>query len=320
MRYQYMISSGAVALFLSLSCQTYPAQENHNNGGIQLVVVDSVGIDYGNDFEVFGNISGALFINDSTFIVLDKGYQELRLFDRGCNHISTVYNQGNGPLEYQFAEHLASVDSKFAVFEFYMPPRCVVFDHSTIPIQSTTLNESTALDEPCFVNDTIIAGCIFSISQQNVNGTPIIECEICTWDVYTGERLQILYKNSYELTTIEDGYSRFVKLENSVSASSSDRVFIAPDKSDYQILVFSSDGNVLDTLYTRHEQALREAAEIKQELDWRLHRDRNLGNWEPSQYELGITQLQVQDSLGLLWVSHGSYFNPHLTYMTCPEN
>ncbi|MCK5131334.1 MAG: hypothetical protein KAR40_04205 [Candidatus Sabulitectum sp.] len=116
------LSVTAVALPVLLACQYSSPSPDENVRVRQLLVVDSIGVEYGESCEVFGNISGAVFINDSTFVVLDKGYQELRVFDTSSNHLITRSSQGNGPLEYRSAEYIAVIDPNFALFEFNMPP------------------------------------------------------------------------------------------------------------------------------------------------------------------------------------------------------
>ncbi len=298
-----------VAAFITLlACESSPSQISCETGRRQLVVVDSIGSEYGENYEIFGNISGAVFINDSTFVVLDKGYQELRVFDADCNHLVTESPRGNGPLEYRCAEYIAVVDTMFAVFEFNMPPRSVFFDRLAVPLSSVTFEGRTSLQEPCFINSSTVAGFVGCIDRQGQSVS--IGYEICIWNAINGEKQSVLFSRFLEVDLLDNVYHLFTDLENSIAASSSGLVFVAPDAQDYDVLVFSMDGVLLDTLYTPHDKELRDADEIEQEQIWRKLRDGGMGDWEPSAYEPGITDLQVQDSEGYLWVCHGSYFNP----------
>lgn len=89
-----------------LSCFS---QEETNQCLVQkiLVVVDSIGVEYGDSTQIFGDVNGAFFINDTTLVVLDKAYQHILSFDASCNHISSKSFLGNGPLEYQYAANLS---------------------------------------------------------------------------------------------------------------------------------------------------------------------------------------------------------------------
>ncbi|MCD4708212.1 MAG: hypothetical protein K8S62_10785 [Candidatus Sabulitectum sp.] len=310
-----LIPFAVIAIIVNLfACQLSPARPERIVEERRLVVVDSLGVDYGEPYEVFGNISGAAFINDSTFVLLDKGYQELRVFDRDCNYIVTSNYCGNGPLEYRCAAYLAVVDSRFAVFEFNMPPRCVFFDNLAIPVSSVTFDGMTALQEPCFIDNSTVVGFVGSIDREGDSVS--IGYEICVWNTVSGRKERVLFSRYLEVDALESIYDLFVQLENSIVASSSGLVFVAPDAQDYKVLVFSMDGVLLDTLYAPHEQELRDADEIEMEQIWRKLRDGDMGNWEPSAHEPGITDLQVQNSTGCLWACHGSWFNPSFDVYT----
>ncbi len=291
-----------------LACQLSPAQTERIVEERRLVVVDSLGVDYGEPYEVFGSISGAVFVNDSMFVVLDKGYQELRIFDIDCTHLVSQDHHGNGPLEYRCAEYIEVTGSSFAVFEFNMPPRCIFFDHLANPISSVILDGMTSLQEPCFVNDSIVVGFVGNIDREGDSVS--IGYEIGVWNSVTGKRERVLFSRYLEVDLLESMYDLFVQLENSIAASNTGMVFVAPDREGHEVLVFSTDGNLLDTLYTPHDKALRDADEIELEVIWRKLRDGRIGDWEPSDYEPGITDLQVQDSEEYLWVCYGSYFTP----------
>jgi len=311
----HRILYAAVTVVVTLcACQLQPARTDPVVEGRRLVVVDRIGVDYGESSEVFGNISGAVFINDSVFVVLDKGYQELRVFDVNCDHIATQSYQGNGPLEYRCAEYLVVAGSNFAVLEFNMPPRCVFFDQQAAPVSSVTFEGMTALQEPAFVKDSIVTGFMGTIHREGSSVS--IGYEVCVWNTVSGERKRVLYSRFLEIDALEDSYSLLVQLENSVAASSSGIVFVAPDRDGYEILVFSLDGTLLDTICTPHDRVLREASEIEQEQVWRKFRDGGMDNWEPSVYEPGITDIQVQDSEGYVWVCHGSRFKPSFDVYT----
>ena len=305
-----------ICLLCSAIMQSCSSQEATNQCLVQktLVVIDSIGVEYGDSTQIFGDVNGAFFINDTTLVVLDKAYQLIRSFDASCNHIASESFLGNGPFEYQYAANLSLQDPLFGVFEFEMPPRCVFFDQSIIPVASVTLDETTALMNPCFLGDSAIVGSIGKIFESN--GNPCIGIDICTWNTASGLREQTIYSKSLELTSRATGYSLFVSLEHSISATGDSLIFIAPDLQAFDIIVYSSDGIPLDTMSTEHERSVRSTDEIELEVTWRKMRDGNLGDWKPSEYEPGITQLQVQDSLGYLWVCHGSYFEPEFDIYT----
>lgn len=111
-----------ILILFGVACQSSPQVNSEIVLTRSLVVIDSIGVEFGEPEVVFGNITGALFINDSTIVILDKGYQELRMFDSSGNHISTKSYHGNGPYEYRDAENIAICDSIVGIFESKCTP------------------------------------------------------------------------------------------------------------------------------------------------------------------------------------------------------
>jgi len=161
---------------------------------------------------------------------------------------------------------------------------------------------------PVFLGSENIVGSVGSLEERD--GTPIIKNEICKWRLEDGAREVELLEISSELGSFEDGYGSFVDLEHCIEAYKDSLIFIAPDLNESLILTFTTDGTCCDTIAFQLAREVRSIDEIELELTWRKLRDGNLGDWYPSELEPGITQLQVQDSTGLLWVSHGSQFSP----------
>lgn len=309
-----ILSYFVLASMIMLSCSSQEEESSNSLLNKKLIVIDSIGVEYGDTTQIFGDVNGAIFVNDTTFIVLDAAYQQLRVYDDSSNHLATKYYLGNGPLEYQCAENLALQDPLFGVFEFEMPPRCLFFDQSITPIASVTLDEYTALMNPCFLGDSLIVGSVGSFSERD--GIPSIGIDICTWSTTTGVRIEVLHSKAFELASRETGYSQFVSLEHCIETSKDSLIFIAPNLQAFDIIIYAPNGIPIDTLRTEHERNRRSVDEMELEVTWRQLRDGNLGDWQPSEYEPGITQLQVQDSLGYLWVCHGSYFQPEFDIYT----
>lgn len=297
-----------IIILFGAACQPSPQVNPEIVLTRTLVVVDSIGVEFGEPGVVFGNITGALFINDSTIVVLDKGYQELRMFDSSGNHISTQSYHGNGPYEYRDAENIAIYNSTIGIFESKSPPRVLYLNQSITPINSVTFENNRSMDNPCFVDSNTVAG--YYRFYKLIDDVPVIGSEVCLWNAVTGQRDLVLFTDSYELNSLDDGYASFVSLEACISASSSGYVYVTTKKQPSSVFVYSLDGTLQDTLYAGFEKEMRTPEEIDHELAWRKLRDGDLGDWVPSEYEPEITGLQIQDSLGLLWICHGSYFNP----------
>ena len=273
-----------------------------------LTVVDSLGVEYGDTTQMFGSIAGAAFISDDELVVLDNVMKTVRRYSRSGEHLGSVEYQGSGPLEIINAGHLCSFEGGFAVIEQYLPPKCLIFDSSMSPRKYVIIQENAPLFEPWILEDSTIVSGIYSI--QNNDEQMLIGMDVSRWNM-SGEREIDYYSEYYPISGAEAAsYEVFIALEFCIASSRSGRVFVVPDRSRFHIYSFASDGVCVDTLYTYHERNHRSEEEIIQETEFRKMRDRHLGDWMPSQLETGIVQLQVQDSLGYLWASHGSYFDP----------
>ncbi len=273
-----------------------------------LRVVDSLGVEYGDTTQMFGSISSAGFISHEEFVVLDNVMKIIRRYSRSGEYLGSVEYQGSGPLEIVNAGHLCPFEGGFAVLEKYLPPKCLLFDSDMSPRQYVIIQENAPLFEPWILEDSTIVSGIYSIRN---NGEQMqIGVDVCRWNM-SGEIEIDYYSEYYPISGSEAAsYDLFIALEFCIAASRSGRVFVVPDRSEFHIYSFASDGICVDTLYTYHERNFRSEEEIMQETEFRKMRDRHLGDWMPSQLETGIVQLQVQDSLGYLWASHGSYFDP----------
>jgi hypothetical protein len=273
-----------------------------------LTVIDSLGMEYGDTTQMFGSIAGACFISNDEFVVLDNVMNRIRCYSRSGEYIGSVLYQGSGPLEILNAGYLCPFEDGFAVMEQYLPAKCLIFDSCMLPQEYIVIQENAPLFEPWILEDTTIVSGIYSI--LNDAGQLSIGVDVARWNQF-GERVTDYYSEYYPISgTEEASYEVFIALEFCIAASSCGRAFIVPDRSDFQIFSFGSNGECIDTLYTCHARNPRSEEEIIQEIEFRKIRDRRIGDWQPSQLEPGIVQLQVQDSLGYLWACHGSYFDP----------
>lgn len=304
--------AGIALLLLWSSCSDESCGKSTT--GMTLRVVDSLGVEIGDSTQMFGDINGVCFLSDSVFVVFDRSCQNLRSYTTDGSHLRTESYIGAGPLEYLFVEYMSPFDSGFGLFEFEMPPRCVFFDSEGAPVGSVTLDESTSLVNPVFLGRDHIVGSVGSIHEEN--GSPEMKFETCIWNSDSGSREMVIHSVSRDLGTVQEAYGRYVELEHCIATWSDSLIFIAPDLDEYGILSFTADGVCRDTMTFEHTRELRSGAEIELELIWRKLRDGNLGDWQPSELEPGITQLQVQDSSGLLWVCHGSLFSPKFEVFT----
>lgn len=95
-----LIISAAIAFPLFLGCSEAPSDDDL--AGVPLLtlpVIDSVGVEYGDEDYVFGAITGLEFMPDGGFAVLDRVSCNVRIYDDRGVHRGTIGRQGSGPGE-----------------------------------------------------------------------------------------------------------------------------------------------------------------------------------------------------------------------------
>jgi hypothetical protein len=286
-----------------------PAEETSEEGVPHrtLVVTDTLGVEIGDDMEMFGEIAGAGFIDPDRIVILDKAMKSLRSYTASGEFIDSTEYEGAGPLEIQNAGHLCPLDGGFAVVEEFLPAKYLVFDRELTPLRYVILEETTPLFESSVLPDSSLVGCTYSIQAS---GDQLqFGADVCRWNAQ-GDRDLTYYSEYYPITSWDNAsYEIFLDLEFCTAASATGRVYVTPDRRGFDIYVFERDGACIDTLSTLHVLEPRSEEEQHQEMRLRVRRD-GADDWSPSVLEPGIVQLQVQDSAGRLWACHGSYFAP----------
>ncbi|PIE51149.1 hypothetical protein CSA37_13395 [Candidatus Fermentibacteria bacterium] len=171
-----------------------------------------------------------------------------------------------------------------------------------------TIEGARALINSVFLGESRIVGSMGKL--QRTGGSVEIGIDVCLWNTEDGSLELVFYSQSRPLGSVEEAYGEFVRLDHCIAAYRDSLIFLAPDLDKPEVLVFTADGECTDTVSFQLERQARSMEEIELEVTWRKLRDGNLGEWFPSELEPGITQLQVQDSAGLLWVCHGSLLTP----------
>ncbi|PIE51148.1 hypothetical protein CSA37_13390 [Candidatus Fermentibacteria bacterium] len=72
---------------LIISCEKGPVDQSKVS--FVLRAVDSLGVEYGDSTEMFGDIGCVCFLSDSVFVVLDRHCQNLRYFTLEGEHLLT---------------------------------------------------------------------------------------------------------------------------------------------------------------------------------------------------------------------------------------
>ncbi len=277
-----------------------------------LAVIDSLGVAYGDSTQMYGIISGALYMSPDRLVVLDKAMEVVWCYSDQDDVLASYSYHGSGPTEIMYGGYLSKSGDGVVIIDEWLP-ECVILDSNMTPVSKLSLDETMSLFEPSLLADTSLVGCIYS-SRQN-NDTAEFGVEVCRW-AESGERMLEYYSEYYPMDgSVEELYSNYIKTEFSVAANS-ERVFIAPDRAGFMILSFDVDGIRCDTIDLAHQREERSELEKEIELAFRIDRDINVGSWEPSDLEPGITQLQVQDSLERLWVCHGAYLDPEFDILS----
>jgi hypothetical protein len=107
----YTISiSLATILFLSLSCGEKTneiAQENREESSIELIIVDTIGIEMGDSNYIFGAIIDAAFMPDGRIALLDVVRNRISVFSQDGDYLFSTGNTGIGPGEFNEPSSIA---------------------------------------------------------------------------------------------------------------------------------------------------------------------------------------------------------------------
>lgn len=282
------------------------AEEQYSQHRRILIVTDTIGVEYGVDEEIFGNIVDVCILSDSSILIADDVKQCISQFTNNGEYMRTVLRQGSGPEEYEWVGGISDFGDGCMIYEYYQPLSCIFLNEQFDVVNRIVLEEVYSADNLEMMNDSAIIGRVPYITGNE--GRINISMNLCSWDYNTGEKQLIHFSKEFESSNPNTAYSDFVQLECAFAASRENGLYIAPEKYDHTVHRYAYDGYHIDTLYTEHEPITRDSTEIALEQMWRKRRDGMLGDWQPSSQPLGVIQLFIQDSKRMIWVSHGSYY------------
>ena len=307
MRNGDFLVSGGPLILMTIACKGPTPATDDPITYRELRVVDSIGVEIGDSNLLLGKVAGAFFLPDGNILVADGAYQDLRLFPPNGFCISRVKNLGNGPLEYNHIGGITPFGEGFVLYEYYLR-RFVYYRADLAPVRSVTLPGNSVIDQLSILPDSSALGWAGNLTADQ-NGDLTLSMDLSRWSIDTGEITTTFSSLQQTSTNPEDLYELYAG-QPAVTAGSDGHIYVALSGVNNRVLVLAQDGAPLDTLQNPREPGFRDSLEVEEELLWRRYRDNMGGAWRPDPRELGVIGIQVQDSLGRVWVHHSSYFHP----------
>ncbi len=303
-RFQLLFLSFFVMIVIS--CNIMPEPSNQNIIEMMtLIAYDTIGVDIGNDEEMFGNIVDVCILQDGSIVVADDQRLRISRFSKNGDFIQFISNHGNGPEEFQWIGGVFSLGEGFAIYEYYYPLGCLLVDGEMNVVDKIIFDEHGSIYNLTSLSDTTAVGRAPFLSSDPSSGEICIGIDICEWSLISGERKRVFYSNEC-ITNRNTAYISYVNFESALAVSSKDWLFLAPNREENKVIIYSVNANQSDTLFLEYSTAMRDSVEMNLELEWRKMRDGRIGDWLPSN-EIGIIQMFTQNKLQRVWYSHSSY-------------
>jgi hypothetical protein len=276
----------------------------------RIIIVDSIGVETGEEPYVFGSIESATHAPDSSIVVLDRAFSEVRVFTPGGDFVRSIGGQGSGPGELNMTVFM-----------------CLTSGGRLFVSQRGGMNEFD------YASGQWIGG-------ESVNGPPPAALTGSTDSSFVGVDMQIVpgpdgISIEVSLSRFRDPYATDVDyLSGSIPMTSptdvtgfmlngwdgyafdvdpSGCVYVSPYSTDrFLILGFTPEGNEMLRIERSVEPVPKSESEIAEERDFMEARCESMGmgevDFHPESDRRIISAIGI-DGEGRIWARRG----------TCPE-
>ncbi len=304
---RYLLPLFYIAFFLLNSCSGNPSGDiSESDQNISLRLIDTLGVDIGEENYVFGNIVDAVFLPDGRIVLLDVLLNRISIFSSNGEFVSSFGTEGNGPGEFSEPVSIAVLSNNVLAVSDNMHRKVVFFDSL-----NCYLWEITGFDPvpPSFIENGVLNSFIGMQSHY------FIESGVLNFGVRLGSWSQtvepdVVYAAFYTIpidNTIELYSVHFC-------TDSQGRVLTAPTSyEEYCITGYSSGGDTLFHITEPYNRIEKTQEEIEYEhMCYRYDTpgfdsdDRRsiASRWEPDPYRLAIESIST-DHADRIWVQTG---------------
>jgi len=293
---------------------------------LQLVTVDSIGIETGDSNYVMGGIEGVAFGPDGNIAVLDCGRSTVRIYSPDGEYLRHIARRGNGPGEIQNVTFMAISDSGHVHLSGTGSE--VMGAHSYDYYTGEWLGSFRTFVPPSCLEGA--GGSTYlrkDINFEADGDDVVLPVSISMYETGNEEPLVTYYEEIVPFNPMDDvGLLELDWYGYDIAVGSTGTVFIAPRSTEEAlVLMFDSTGNDIRTLQLPFEQVRRTEDELEMERNIlrakAIASNENPQGLEPDPCKPMIRGLET-DGEGNLWVLQGgpsiptfSVLNPEGEYL-----
>jgi len=284
---------------------------------MDLLVIDSIGIESGDSNYVFGAIGDVCFGYQGEILILDQAGSNIKAFSNTGDFITRISGSGSGPGELSLPLSLSCLeDGRIFVLD-PMSNSYKVFNGSDYSyIEEVVLWSNNPPMDPCGLDGGYYLGLKFEMDQSDGSLTGI--STLGRFRMGEAEPLVIYYRDEFPVDFNDLGL--FVKnmLRSLVfTGDRSGRIFFSEMSThSYEVLAFSSDGTELFHITADLSPVSRTIEEMDEEKAYMEHWVSRMGGmggmpieWDPEPFRWMVTGLGV-DMQERLWVQRGTELEP----------
>ncbi len=281
---------------------------------MDLLVIDSIGIESGDSNFVFGAIGDVCFGNQDEILVLDQAGSHIRAFSKSGDFLSRISRSGSGPGELSLPLSLSCLeDGRIFVLD-PMSNSYEVFHGSDYSFsEEVALWGNNPPMDPCGLDGEYYLGLKFEMDQSNGSLTGI--STLGRFRMGEAEPQVIYYRGEFPVDLSD--FDILVKnmLRSLVfTGDRSGRVFFSEMSThSYDVLAFESDGTELFRITTDLSPVSRTTEEMEEEKAYMEHWVSRMSGipieWNAEPFRWMVAGLGV-DGQERLWVQRGTELKP----------
>ena len=265
----------------------------------RITLVDSFGTEIGDSIHMIGSIDDFCYSSKGSVLILDCAAQIVR--DFSSDRDSRIYcTGGEGPGEFLYPLSLCPLENGHFLVADEVKQEIMGYSSDGDYIGSFFNSDGYVPYNMYPVDSSFVQVDLITLDMNSE--IPQYVYTVCGIHSNDAEVLLDYYSMSWDWTSAD--FYRDIELLD-FAGSSSGRLFLVPDVTDYEILVFSQEGEIiseiegsLDRIRKSEEQIQREIEEFE---EWARQDQGYMGGYRPSDYEVIISIVGV-DSDGHLWV------------------
>ncbi|MCK5132533.1 MAG: 6-bladed beta-propeller [Candidatus Sabulitectum sp.] len=304
---KYLLPLFYIAFALLNSCSGDSSSNiSESDQNITLRLIDTLGVDNGEENYVFGNIIDAVFLPDGRIALLDVLMNRVSIFSSNGEFIASFGTEGNGPGEFTEPVSIAVLSNDVLAVCDNMHRKVVFFDSEYVFIREIRGFEPLP---PTSIENGVLDSFVGMQSHY------FIESGVLNMGVRLGSWSQtvepdVVYSAFYTVPTDNTAELYSVRF----CTDSQGRVYTAPTSyEEYSVTCYSAEGDTLFQIAEPYNRTEKTQEEIEYEhMCYRFDtpgfdsEDKRAiaSRWEPDPYRLAIENIST-DYADRIWVQTG---------------